>query len=235
MNRLAPFSVRLCLLIVLASALAACNPQNTETPSPTDQLVPQAGTLTPTPESPPVLPADTPTPTAAVQIPVKPTLAPTSDTSGPKEIELRFTDPLTQQECVTHFPFEVLEDADRSIRGKGVIDCKFEVQQCAQSICITYHSTYAMPADLSGFVRPSTPSFPNGMLEAYLNGTFTMTQYWTDIPPETVMAYTEANPFVASSSDIIPLAFQYQDGATTEIGGEGGSAEFPWVFTLHLK
>lgn len=233
MNRLAPFSVRLCLICGMAIAFVACNPQNAENLTPT--AVQDSPTVTPTPTPALDLPVPTPTPTAAVQIPVAPTLAPTSATAEPKEIELRFTDPLTQQECVTHFPFEVLNDAEQRITGQGVIDCKFEVQQCGEGVCITYHSNYAMDADLSGFVRPSTPSFPDGMLEAYLNGTLTMTQYWTDVPPETFVAYTEANPFVASSSDIIPLAFQYQDGATTEIGGEGGSAEFPWVFTLHLK
>ncbi len=214
------FSLRLCLLIGLAAALTACNSQAPVSPTPIDALSP--GIATPT---------DTP----AALIPEAPTPEPTTAPAWQHSLELRFTDPETQQECVTIFPFEVLEDAERSITGGGVIDCKFQTQQCGEGVCITYHSVYAMDADLRGFVRPATASYPDGMLEAYLSGTFSMTQYWTDIPPETVMAYTEDNPFVASSSDIIPLAIQYQDGATTELGGEGGAAEYPWVFTLHLR
>lgn len=235
MQKPGSFSLRMCLVIGLAAALLACSPQDPQIPTPDTPLIPQLATPTPTPDNPLSPPEVTPTPTATIQIPAAPTVQPTTASARQHSLELRFTDPETQQECVTIFPFEVLEDGERSISGGGVIDCKFEKQQCGEGVCVTYHSTYAMDAELRGFVRSATDSYPDGMLEAYLSGEFSMTQYWTDIPPETVMAYTEANPFEISSSDIIPLAFQYQDGATTELGGEGGAAEYPWVFTLHLR
>ncbi len=216
-------SVRLCLVIFVAAVLLSCSllAPATPTATPADVPIQQVATATSTP---------------AVQVPLLPTSGVTPSSPGRQEIELRFIDPGTQQECVAHFPFEIAGEAEqRSISGGGVIDCRFELQQCGDGVCILYHSIYTMDGDLGGFIRESTPSFPDGALEANLAGTFTMKQYWTDIPPETVMAYTEANPFVASSSDIIPLFFQFVDGATQVVGNTGAPDAYPWVFTLHLK
>jgi hypothetical protein len=71
-------------------------------------------------------------------------------------------------------------------------------------------------------------------LNAGLAGKFSMKQYWTDIPPDAFMAFTEDNPAVFENSDILPLIFDFVEGATCEIGGGGGAQTFPWKFTLHL-
>jgi len=151
-----------------------------------------------------------------------------------KEIELRFTDPLTQGECVTQFPFDELEEAGtRKISGGGVIDCKFEIEQCGE-VCVMYHSEYFMNAGLSGIISDPSVGYPDGSLQAGLTGLFEMKQYWTDIPPETFMAYTEDNPAVFSSSDIITLFFEYKNGAVMELKNDLNTDALPWVFTLHL-
>lgn len=48
------------------------------------------------------------------------------------------------------------------------------------------------------------------------------------------MPFTEDNPFVAENSNILPLIFDFIEGATCEIGGNGGGQTFQWKFTLHL-
>ena len=216
-------AIRFNLLILLAALSLSCSLMQPGSPTATlvNPVSPQEATAT----TEPLLQA--PQATLEVTTPASP---------GQQEIELRFTDPGTLKECVTHFPFEILgQGNDRSISGSGVIDCTFEIQQCGEGVCVTYHSTYYMDVDIGGFVRESTPSYPDGALEVNLAGTFTMKQYWTDIPPETVMAYTEANPFEVSNSDIIPLFFQFVDGAIEEVGNTGSPDAFPWVFTLHLQ
>lgn len=209
-----------CLLVLLTCLSASCSPNLPAAPTQSDILNSPSSTPTPTPA---VLPGlNTPAPTA-------PSAAPAGG-----EIELHFTDPGTLQECQAHFPFEISGEAgQQQISGSGVIDCQVSIQQCGEGVCVTYNSSYFMDASLSGVVLSATESYPDGGLDAGLAGTFTMKQYWTDIPPETIMAYTEANPFQVESSDIIPLFFHFRDGATCEIAGSSGA--LPWVFTLHLE
>ena len=209
-----------CLLVFLTCFTASCSPNPPAAPTQADL---------------PNLPSSTPTPTPSV-FPGLNTPAPTAPPAAPTrgEIELRFTDPGTLQECQAHFPFEISGEAgQQQISGGGVIDCEFSIQQCGDGVCVTYHSEYFMDSSLSGIVLTITESYPDGALDAGLAGTFTMKQYWTDIPPETIMAFTEANPFEVESSDILPLFFHFRDGATCEIAGAEGA--FPWVFTLHLE
>ena len=175
------------------------------------------------------------TPTEPLFSPDTPPEAATPDVPGQDEIELRFFYPLSQQECVAHFPFEEVPGGNpRTIAGKGLLDCHFEVQQCGDGVCVTHHSTFYMDGDLSGVIHASSANYPDGALEAGLAGTFTMNQYWTDIPPGAFMAYTEANPAVFSASDIIPLFFRYEDGASQEVMNTTAPDAQPWVFTLRL-
>ncbi len=193
----------------------------------------------PATSAPVIVPAtSTPTPTPAPIIPAANTPVPTI-TSTPRptrgEIELRFTDPETQGECEAHFPFNINWGESRTmIDGSGVIDCAFAKQQCGEGVCVTYHSVYAADGGLSGELLASSAKYPHGFLNTGLAGKFSMKQYWTDIPPETTMPFTEANPFVAENSDILPLIFDFVEGATCEVGGGGGGQTFPWKFTLHL-
>lgn len=228
MNRLFLVS----LLGIVALICLACNPAQQPAVSTTP-------TPTPTPTSVfPVLPPNTPTPTLAPIIPAgdtpTPSVTPTSlPTSG--EIELRFTDPETQEECEAHFPFTInWGEARTTIDGSGVIACAFARQQCGEGVCVTYHSAYDADAGLSGELLGSSAKYPHGFLNAGLAGKFSMKQYWTDIPPETMMPFTEDNPAVFENSDILPLIFDFVEGATCEIGGGGGGQTFPWKFTLHL-
>ena len=219
MNRL--FSAALFGIVALI-CLACAPAAQPATSAPV--IVPATSTPTLTPA--PIIPAaDTPIPT------ITPTPRPTGG-----EIELRFTDPETQEECLAHFPFTINWGESRTlIDGSGVIDCAFATQQCGEGVCVTYHSAYAANTDLSGELLASSAKYPHGFLNAGLAGKFSMTQYWSDIPPGAFMAFTEDNPAVFEGSDILPLIFDFVEGATCEIGGSGaGGQTFPWKFTLHL-
>jgi hypothetical protein len=217
MNRL--FSATLLGITLLVGAACAPNTQPT-----TSAPVAAPETPTPTPTPAPLIPAaDTPIPTDP----------PTRPTSG--EIELRFTDPETQEECAARFPFTInWAESRTTIDGSGVIDCAFAKQQCGDGVCITYHSAYDADCGLSGELLASSADYPHGFLNVGLAGKFSMKQYWTDIPPETTMPFTEDNPFVAENPDILPLIFDFVEGATCEVGGGTGTQAFPWKFTLHL-
>jgi hypothetical protein len=170
-----------------------------------------------------------------LQVPDTPTPESTPPVLTKGEIELRFIDPVSQEECIAHFPFDILAEGEpRRISGSGIIDCSFAIQQCGERVCVTYHSEYDYDGDLSGVILDPSPSYPQGALEVGLAGTLTMKQYWTDIPPETVMAFTEDNPFEVSGSDIIPLLFHLVEGATQQVGNSSAPDAEPWVFTLHL-
>ncbi|CAG0930353.1 hypothetical protein TFLX_01678 [Thermoflexales bacterium] len=211
MNRLFPAlllgSVALICLACTPAQQPAVSTTRTPTPTPTP-LLPAGGTSTPT-------------------------IAPTPHPTG-GEIELRFTDPETQEECEAHFPFTInWGEARTTIEGSGVIDCAFDTQQCGEA-CVTYHSAYTADASLSGELLASSAKYPHGFLNAGLAGKFSMKQYWTDIPPGAFMAFTEDNPAVFEGSDILPLIFDFVEGATCETGGGTGTQTFPWKFTLHL-
>jgi len=98
--------------------------------------------------------------------------------------------------------------------------------------CLLYHSKHYLDASVAGVIHGSSTDFPDGFLEANLAGTYTLTQYWTNVPPESFVLYTEDHPSVFTGSDIIPLNFNFKEGATEELNNQSG--EFPWVFTLHL-
>jgi hypothetical protein len=178
----------------------------------------------------------TPTPGVVPGVPATETAEPTPSMPSGGEVELRFIDPGSQQECVANFPFEIATDLNPpTISGGGRIDCVFAVQQCGEGVCVTYNSSYDYEGVLSGVIQPATESYPEGALDATLAGTLTMKQYWTDIPPETVMLFTEDSPFEVTGSDIIPLFFHFQEGAVVEVGNESVPDALPWVFTLHLQ
>jgi hypothetical protein len=203
--------------------LAGCSLQRAATPTPEQADIAQPEASTPTPTAV-LIPGELDEPTEEIP--------PSPPTAG--EIELRFTDPESQKECVATFPFEIVEQPGlRKIEGSGVLNCKFETQQCGEGVCINYHSEYYMDAGLSGVIHPASTDFPDGFLEAGLGGTFTMTQYWTDVPPESFVAFTKEHPSVFSGSDIIPLNFNFAEGATEEAGNP--ASQFPWVFRLHLR
>jgi hypothetical protein len=178
----------------------------------------------------------TPTPGGVPAVPATQTAEPTPSMPSAGEVELRFIDPGSQQECVAHFPFEIATDLHPpTISGGGRIDCVFAVQQCGEGVCVTYNSSYDYEGVLSGVIQPPTESYPQGALDTTLAGTLTMKQYWTDIPPETIMLFTEDSPFEVTGSDIIPLFFHFQEGAVVEVANESMPDALPWVFTLHLQ
>jgi len=184
------------------------------------------------PDEPPAdqqsAPTDTLSPVLGVPDATLPAATPESSTGA--EIELRFTDAETQQECVTVFPVEFTSNGDsQTFSSSQDIDCRFEIQQCSEGVCVTYHSEYLMDATMTGTVLQATSSYPDGALDANLSGTFTMRQYWTDIPPETIMAFTADSPFEVTSSDIIPLFFGLVDGYTVSLG----NPDAPWEAVLH--
>jgi hypothetical protein len=210
--------------ISLACKLQAASPALILTPTKAGLLLPQE-----------VTPSPTPTPEVPPQVADTPVVEVTPPLPSQGEIELRFVDPVSQMECVSHYPFDILEDGEfRKISGRGVLDCAFAVQQCGEGVCVTYHSTYYMEGSLNGVIQAASASYPEGALDAGLVGTFTMKQYWTDIPPETVMPFTEDSPFEVTGSDIIPLFFHFVDEATNEIQNSQVPDALPWVFTLHL-
>lgn len=210
------------IVIVGWILLASCNLERASTPTP-----PQADFAQPE--------ISTPTPTVVLLpgVPDQPTeeIPPSPPTSG--EVELHFTDAMTQKECTAHFPFDIVEEAgQRKLSGSGILDCQCEIEQCGEGVCMMYHSEYYMDAGLSGIIHAGTTDFPDGFLEAGLGGTFSMTQYWTDVPPESFVAFTKEHPSVFSGSDIIPLNFNFAEGATEEV--KNSAEALPWIFTLHL-
>jgi len=203
-------------------SLAGCNLERVASPTPTlaDFLMPYDSTPTPTTElilgEPEVPPTET---------------TPPPPSSG--ELELKFTDAMTQKECTARFPFEIAEEGElRRISGSGILDCQSEIEQCGEGVCILYHSKHYLDASVAGILHAPTTDFPDGFLEASLAGTYSLTQYWTNVPPESVVLYTEDHPSVFTGSDILPLNFNFKDGATEELNNQAG--QFPWVFTLHL-
>ena len=214
----------LMCLIVLAGVflLTGCNLQRT---SPTSTAVDLTG------------PADsTPTPTRVLLpgVPDEPPVATTPPPPTGGELELHFTDAMTQKECTARFPFDIVEQGTlRRISGSALLDCQCEIEQCGDGVCLLYHSKHYLDAGVAGVIHGPTTDFPDGFLEADLGGTYTLTQYWTNVPPESFVLYTEEHPSVFTGSDIIPLNFNFKEGATEEINNEAG--QFPWVFTLHLR
>ncbi len=193
----------------------------TEAPNPAIPDATATATATPTP----------PLPAAATATPEMP---PTPLPAG-GDIELRFTDPETRGECVARFSFGFDWGAEpATMDGPAAFSCAFEVVQCGDGVCVTYHSRYELPDGvLRGVLHPAGTGHPNGTLDVTLAGAFKMIQYWTDVPPETIMPFTEDNPFVVENADILPLLFDFADGATAEIGAVGSPEA--WCFTLHLR
>ena len=185
-------------------------------------------------------PAVAPATATATATPLVPAASTATPEPGPTplpaggEIALRFTDPETQGECAASFPFTFDWAAEPpTIDGPAAFSCAFQAVQCGEGVCVTYHSRYELPDGvLHGVLHPAGTDHPNGTLEATLAGTFIMIQYWTDVPPEAIMPYTEDNPFVVENADILPLLFDFADGATAEIGPVG--SPHAWRFTLHL-
>jgi hypothetical protein len=150
-------------------------------------------------------------------------------------LEVRLTDPETQQECVGSVPFSIHWGENPYIDGSGAYECAFEKQQCGEGVCILYHSAYALNFSLPGRIYPASSDYPDGSLEAGPALDFTMKQWWSDIPPETTMPFTEDNPFSVSVSDILSLFFSFEEGARAEIPNPNMPDAEPMVFVLHLS
>jgi len=215
-----PFLAVLSGIAVLMCA--ACIPASS--PATTAPIVvPATPTPTPTP-TPIILAADTPTPT------ISPTPRPTRG-----EIEVRFSDPDTEGECEAHFPFTInWGEARTTIDGGGVLSCAFTAQHCGDGVCMTYHRIHDMDASLAGELLASSARYPHSFLNTTLAGEYSMTQYWTDVPPDAFVPFTEANPAVFKGSDIVHLLFDFVEGATEELERGTGGQTFTWKFTLHL-
>ena len=222
-------------IMVCAAVLLACSrakqPANSGA-SPTGSLLPANthSALDLDPPSP--TPTGTPTHAAALGAPT-PTAPPKPPSAG--ELEVRFTDPETQQECAGTLPFSIQWGEKPSIEGNKAYECAFEKQQCGDGVCILYHSSYALDFTLLGQILPPGNDYPSGSLHAAPALKFTMKQWWSDIPPETVMPFTEDNPFVVEGSDILELFFKFEEGARAEIPNPTMPDAPPMVFILHVK
>jgi len=146
-------------------------------------------------------------------------------------ITLEFLDAETQLACTADFPFSLNWKAETAvIAGLGEINCPLTTQQCGEA-CITYHIEYLYEGDLSGNVNLAVDP---GQLQAELILDGSLTQYWTDIPPDSLVAFTEEHPMVLETADILTLVFDFEDGAVFKIENTNVAGAPPWVFTLHL-
>jgi len=206
-------------ILIIGSVLSGCSLPSSGSPSAGAQLA----------ENPPT-PTSTPIPLGADT--EESEITPALPTQG--DLELHFIDPISQEECSAHFPFEISYGEETTIAGSGIIDCKITVQQCGDGACMNYHSSYDYQGTLTGVVQPGSASAPEGSLDAGLTGTLIMKQYWTDFPPDAIVIFTEDQPFEVSATDVIPLFFHFVEGATQEFGNASIPNAQPWIFTLHL-
>ena len=221
-------SINFLVVLFASLILVACGEAN----QPAVQATDDSSTSTP---SSPLSPAQTATPTPTVAIlPAAPSATPVPDKPTRGEMEVRFTDPETQGECVGRLPFTMRWEPF-TIDGGAAYQCAFEIQQCGDGVCIMYHSDYDMDFTLAGEFFGSTSDHPSGSLHMAPALTSTMKQWWSDIPPETIMAFTEDNPFVIEGSDILDLFFDFWEGARAEIHNPNNPDAPPMVFILHLS
>jgi hypothetical protein len=153
------------------------------------------------------------------------------------ELELHFTDPETNGQCSSTFPFTISNtDGHTTIHGSGAVDCENNRQQCGDGVCVTYNSWHYLDATIDGILEPATSDYPKGMLNvSALAETYIFRQYWTDIPEGAYMPFTADNPADFTASDqLMNLLFNFAEGATDEISNPGAEGAYPWVFTLHL-
>ena len=141
----------LMCLIVLAGVflLTGCNRQRTAPTSTAADLI---------------APADsTPTPTRVLLpgVPDEPPVATTPPPPTGGEVELHFTDAMTQKEWTAHFPFDIVEQATlRRLSGSAILDCQCEIEQCGEGVCMMYHSEHYMDASVTGIIHVQPPIFP---------------------------------------------------------------------------
>ena len=167
-------------------------------------------------------------------LPAAPSATPVPEKPTHGGLEVRFTDPETQEECVGRLPFTMSWEPF-NIDGGAAYQCEFEIQQCGDGVCVMYHSAYDMDFTLAGEFFGPNSDHPSGSLHMAPALTSTMKQWWSDIPPETVMAFTEDNPFVIEGSDILTLFFDFWEGARAEIHNPNNPDAPPMVFILHLS
>ena len=143
------------------------------------------------------------------------------------KITLDFVEAETRMACSAVFPFTLDWDGDTAaLAGSGEIDCALTTQQCGD-VCVTYHIEYRYHGDLSGSADSSQL-----MVDLLLDGS--LTQYWTDIPPGALVAFTEDNPAVIEGANSFPLSFDFVDGAVFTLENAASPEAPRWVFTLHL-
>jgi len=237
------------VVLLFCLMLGACGPQSPaaeETPlpespaqtiaQPTPSLPEPSATLPlPAAEQPPTEPAatrpapsPTPTPTPSV-LPGAITQTPSPPEPGGGTIEVRTPNTINMStECVNSIPFRLEGDGGRTMsRGEGRIECAFEGKPIGgEGSPIVYHVLLEFDAVLDGELLPATPDRPHGWLDAFLKLDGTITQYYTDYPPQATNPCPQSSPCRTPTSDLFPLPFAFEEGSTiTE----------PWTFILHLE
>jgi len=128
-------------------------------------------------------------------------------------------------ECVNTLPFKIGKQDERVlVEGEGRIECEFIDTPKDQPI--TYHISLGLDASFDGEQLSPTTDYPKGWLDAYLTIDGTITQFYTDYPPEAPNPCPESDPCQSPSSEVIPLPFHYEEGSEVTV---------PWHFILHLQ
>lgn len=128
-------------------------------------------------------------------------------------------------ECLHTLPFTINSQNDRLlVSGEGRIQCEFIDTPVDQPI--TYHIILDLDGSFDGELLPSTPDYPKGFLDAFLNIGGTITQFYSGYPPEATNPCPESDPCQSPAVEVIPLPFHYEDGSQITV---------PWIFTLHLR
>jgi hypothetical protein len=159
------------LLLSCGPATLVSTPTSTPTPTPAEGE-PLLSTLTPTP---------TPVPGGLGPS----TLTPTDWLPRDGEIELRiqnYLDPAGGEECISHFPFAVIQGAERTtIEGEGIVDCHFQKTSCGEA-CLTMHMIEEYDVTVEGEILPGAGSGGVASLHAVLTFDGSVTEYFSDYP-----------------------------------------------------
>lgn len=217
-----------CVILVLS----ACNPASPE-------ALPAMSTFTPTPTEKNIAPEPI-TPTPTLGSPVSPgsnsTVTPPRPSSG--KLEMRTPDLLNpaNEDCVNYFPFTVNDETDPpTITGEGRIDCHF---QSVTQACIL-HAVMDYTVVVQGEIKLGENGEERLLVELTLDGS--LSNYMSDYPPDAVVLFTEANPFVWKEKGPMSLNFEFVDGAKTTViqtnplpADTTSSGEINRIFILHL-
>jgi hypothetical protein len=238
------------LIVLLGLALGACGLQSStatvpvpsgtseqsssqpaSSPRPEASATSSAPTVDQVPTEPVTVqpaPSSTPTPTSSLLLGTNTqTPEPAKPTGG--TIEVRTPNTINETtECVNFIPFRLESDDARTMcRGEGRIECVFEGKPIGgEGSPVVYHVILEYDTVVNGELLPATPDRPEGWLDAYLTVDGTITQYYTDYPPQATNPCPESSPCRTPTSDVIPLPFAFEEGSTISV---------PWAFILHLE